>query len=90
MITQVPIWDKPHTSNGYFQYKEVKHDDLMPCPFCGGPAEIVLNGDAWHARCKRCFAKSGYQNLPARWNSNKCLDTHLIKKAVKTWNKRVK
>ncbi len=87
--TQVPIWDKKDAT-GRLLYKEVKHNDLLPCPFCGGDAEVQISGSSWLVRCKKCFAKSVYCDLPAVWNSNKCLDTHLIKKAVKAWNKRVK
>ena len=89
MITQVPIWNKKD-ENGRFLRKEVEHDNLLPCPFCNGEAFVECSGSAWHVRCSKCYAKSCFCDLPARWNSNKCLDTHLIKKAVKAWNKRVK
>ena len=42
--------------------------DLLPCPFCGGPAEvnrvpfIGVEGDGLVATCNRCRAKTGYYN----------------------------
>lgn len=87
MITEIPIWDKKD-KNGRFLTKELEHEDLLPCPFCGGKASVNPSGSAWHVRCNKCFAKSGFQDLPAFWHSNKCLTTHLIKKAIKSWNKR--
>lgn len=88
MITLAPIWTKKD-ENGRFLHKEIEHDDLLPCPFCGGKAEARLSGDSWFIICKKCFSKSGSQNIPSIWNTKKCLDSHLIKKAVKAWNKRV-
>lgn len=89
MKTQVRIWSKKD-EQGNFLNKDVEHADLLPCPFCNGAAEVWVSGSAWHVRCTKCFAKSKYFDLPAVWNSNKCLDAHLIKKAVAAWNKRVK
>lgn len=81
MITRI----EPYHGKGK---KDVEHDDLKPCPFCGGIAWLTRSGSAWVVCCTKCFAKSCYQDLPSRWNSSKCLDTHLIKKVVKAWNKR--
>ncbi len=89
MITMVPIWNKKDSYGNPLQ-KPVEHDDLKDCPFCGSYARVECSGNAWYVRCTNCYAKSCFCDLPRRWNSDKCLDTHLIKKAVKAWNKRVK
>jgi ribosomal protein L37AE/L43A len=29
--------------------------NLLPCPFCGGPAELLHKHGAWQPRCTSCF-----------------------------------
>jgi hypothetical protein len=46
---------------------------LLPCPFCGGPAEIVGAGEGgWVVQCRPCAATSGEGDpisIPiAAWN----------------------
>ena len=89
MKTKVPVWGKKN-DQGRLLYKDVEHDDPKPCPFCEGQAFVECSGSAWHVRCSKCYAKSGYFDLPPVWKTNRCLSTHLIKKAIKAWNKRVK
>lgn len=53
--------------------------DLLPCPFCGGKAEIgevVDYENTFCVQCCRCLAKSQYVH-----ESNKCI-------AIEAWNQR--
>ena len=53
-------------------------EKLKPCPFCGGEAELEINGLYWDVNCKRCLANVG---------AYKCYNK---KQAVEAWNKRYK
>lgn len=51
---------------------------LLPCPFCGGDAELVADGDGVYAGCatKQCLIKP-------------ITDTYRIKRdAIRAWNRR--
>lgn len=51
---------------------------LLPCPFCGGEAELVSDGDGVYAGCKneKCFI-------------HPITLTYEIKRyAIKAWNRR--
>ena len=42
-----------------------ERDELKPCPFCGGEAEMCSHSDRagkyWYIGCKNCFSRgSGY------------------------------
>ena len=53
-------------------------EKLTPCPFCGGEAELEINGLYWDVNCKRCLANVG---------AYKCYNK---KQAVEAWNRRYK
>lgn len=50
--------------------------NLLPCPFCGGEAELV--GRRHWVRCKRCAVESGYYDNPEtaieNWNTRKPME----------------
>lgn len=54
---------------------------LLPCPFCGGKAEIVKNICAVYIRCKDC--KSTTAAFTAM------IETCALNDAVEAWNRRV-
>lgn len=53
-------------------------EKLKSCPFCGGEAELEINGLYWDVNCKRCLANVG---------AYKCYNK---KQAVEAWNRRYK
>lgn len=61
--------------------------DLLPCPFCGGHAEIITVGNDFtkkrsaEVKCKSCFTKqvTGAIRNSIEW----CIET-----AIAKWNKR--
>ena len=55
----------------------MSEEKLRNCPFCGGEAELEINGLYWDVNCKRCLANVG---------AYKCYNK---KQAVEAWNKRV-
>ena len=57
--------------------KEMSEEKLRRCPFCGGEAELEINGLYWDINCKRCLANVG---------AYKCYNK---KQAIEAWNKRV-
>ena len=60
-------------------------DKLKPCPFCGGKAEIVTNGEL--TTSKSYFADVLCKNTNCRgWSS--CLESKTKQQAIKYWNKR--
>lgn len=50
------------------------HEELKPCPFCGGENIIVSNWGMWRCWCRDCGAKSN--------------DEIYRKDAVNAWNRR--
>lgn len=60
--------------------RKEKKNELKPCPFCGGEAEIYCDtqygGTQYQVRCKSCPAEVG-----RAWFWNK-------KDAIKAWNRR--
>jgi len=88
------IAEIPDIQNGKLVRKLVKHDILLPCPFCGSSniEAGVESSSSYHVRCYGCGARTKPMNLPSYWDCDKYGDVedHLIKKAVKAWNKRVK
>ena len=74
-------------------------EELKPCPFCGGEAEICsafenkFLGKYWYVRCKTCYSRGS-----DIYESGKELEPNqeyeAIKgawdKAIKAWNRRAK
>ena len=56
----------------------MSEEKLKPCPFCGGEAELEINGLYWDVNCKRCLANVG---------AYKCYNK---KQAIEAWNRRYK
>lgn len=51
--------------------------ELLPCPFCGGPASVFAAlWFGWYAQCRCCGAKQG------RWQNEEI-------EAAQIWNRRV-
>ena len=58
---------------------------LKPCPFCGGEAEIVTNGEL--TKSKYYFVDVQCKNTRCRgWSS--VLDSRTRKQAIEAWNRR--
>ena len=53
-------------------------EELKPCPFCGGKAEIVDNGDFVDVSCKD-YTCRGWANS---------LDRKTKQEAIEDWNRR--
>ena len=52
-------------------------EELKPCPFCGGKAEILnYSENAWLVYCRMC------DGMVERWRKTK-------KEAIEQWNRRV-
>lgn len=52
-----------------------ENEELKPCPFCGGEAEIVMSGGDRRVDCKKCGARSDWYDTEAE--------------AIAAWNRRV-
>lgn len=59
--------------------KDTERAALLPCPFCGEPAEIIRHGAVSHVRCRQwacgCHGSSTFEYSP--------------EKAIISWNRRV-
>lgn len=53
----------------------MNNEELKPCPFCGGEAEIVMSGGDRRVDCKKCGARSDWYDTEAE--------------AIAAWNRRV-
>ncbi len=72
-------------------------EELKPCPFCGGEAEICLGcdnkifGKYWFVRCKTCYSRSSdaYESR-SELGPNQVYETikEAWDKAIKAWNRR--
>ena len=60
------------------------NEELKPCPFCGGGAEMSqgrFDGkDTSYVMCKKCAARGEFFVVSPKYASNE--------KAVKAWNRR--
>lgn len=52
----------------------MNNEELKPCPFCGGEAEIVMSGGDRRVECKKCGARSDWYDTEAE--------------AIAAWNRR--
>lgn len=65
---------------------------LKPCPFCGGPAELVKSRlpdgktcyKVGYVRCKKCYARSGEQSLDGYYGAPIATDQEIRE----LWNRR--
>lgn len=69
-------------------------EELKPCPFCGGKAEIAFSGDPWKggyivARCKTCRAAAGSQYYRGEPIEIDLEETIGAEYAAEAWNRRV-
>ena len=57
--------------------------DLLPCPFCGGKAELINNmfESGVYVKCLNCDTQSAFTRISACYCAND--------KAVEKWNRRV-
>lgn len=77
--------------------KESTENELKPCPFCGGEAEMCsgsdrLNGKHWYIRCKSCFSRGAeyYESFNALMENEEFFAIQKAwKNAIKAWNKRI-
>lgn len=68
-------------------------EKLLPCPFCGGKAELLMVDDGFYliyAQCKECHARTtaGVASLK---NPEEALESieRCKKLIIEEWNKRV-
>lgn len=74
------------SDNVYIDGIKLPTSDLLPCPFCGGKADIVVGFRSSHASkgmishidCNDCGAQG------EKFDQLDCKD-----KAIKAWNKRI-
>lgn len=59
----------------------MKKPELLPCPFCGGPADFQDDGHIGYAYCTHCLARTDdyYSWRNKNWKEDAALD----------WNTRV-
>ena len=66
-------------------------DELKPCPFCGGEAEIVVGmhhfSDA-KVCCTECYAESGLFDESGGYGRGEALEKKNRLAAASAWNKR--
>lgn len=62
---------------------EARAHGLLPCPFCGGEAELFDGGSYATIRCQscvaqidRCLSSDDAAAVTTAWNTRAALDTH--------------
>lgn len=71
-------------------------NDLKPCPFCGGKAEICsdvnrIMGKFWYIRCKKCYCRgSGIYESGRKLEPQEEYAAIIgaWEKAIESWNRR--
>lgn len=66
-------------------------EKLKPCPFCGGEAQLVVNGWKAFVQCKRCEAKTRTikHSLPRKNAEHLSFaEAERDRWAVEAWNRR--
>ena len=57
--------------------------ELKTCPFCGGEAELYVNGGI-SARCRKCYCGTTFKE-----DSYPRLSQNAVERAIEEWNRRV-
>ena len=59
-------------------------EELKPCPFCGGKANIIQSDISYSIRCSKC----GVGIFRPRMGESEWCAFHTIKETTDAWNRR--
>jgi Lar family restriction alleviation protein len=69
------IWENSDRYYERIAMSQLSQVELLPCPFCGGEADIFAPYSDWHVQCMSCGATGPskvYKNRAIdRWNTRK-------------------
>ena len=70
-------------------------EELKPCPFCGGEADIMARcgyKNRWFvfAKCKICDAQSKVKNVPGDPDDDGFWERDAVFSVADSWNRRAK